>query len=127
RAAQVLAPGRGSRLAPPLTWAPDWLGSAASFGRWTGDVARYWPLGPERVFAAGIRLGSFFGTASLVPDGDFLPPEDRFFAGGATTVRRFSRNGLGPPVYVTTTIQVETRTADTLVSFDDITFVPTGR
>ena len=33
---------------------------------------------------------------------------------------------LGPRVYVTTTIQVDTLAGDTLVSFDDVTFVPIG-
>ena len=122
----ILDPRRGYQLGSSITWAAGWLGSDASFVRWTGDASRYWPFGPDRVFAAGIRLGTFFGTASLVPDGDFLPPEDRFFAGGATTVRGFSRNGLGPRVYVTTKIQVDTLTGDTLVSTDDVTFVPIG-
>lgn len=126
RTDQVLDPRRGYQLGASLTWAADWLGSDASFVRWTGDVSRYWPLGPDRVFAAGLRLGTFFGSASLIPDGDFLPPEDRFFAGGATTVRGFSRNGLGPRVYVTSRIQVDPLTGDTLVSTDDVTFVPTG-
>jgi len=126
RTDRILDPRRGYQLGGSLTWAADWLGSDASFLRWTGDVARYWPLGPELVFAAGIRLGTFFGTASLIPDGDFVPPEDRFFAGGATTVRGYSRNGLGPRVYVTTTIQVDPLTGDTLVPFDDVTFVPLG-
>src|SRR5690606_2987582 len=86
----------------------------------------YWPLRQDRVLAAALRLGSFFGTASLAPDGDdFLPPEDRFYAGGATTVRGFARNGLGPRVYVTVEARIDPLTGDTLLDADP-SFVPIG-
>lgn len=126
RTDQVLDPRRGYRAGSSLTWAANWLGSGTRFVRGTGDFSRYWPFGPDRVVAAAIRLGTFFGTASLEPDDDFLPPEDRFFAGGATTVRGFSRNGLGPRVYVTTEVRVDALTGDTLIAEEDVTFVPIG-
>jgi outer membrane protein assembly factor BamA len=76
------------------------------------------------VFAGSMRLGNFFRTASVDPDrpdNDFLPPEERFYAGGATTVRGFSPNALGRGVYFTS----DTLDADS--SFiDEATFVPTG-
>jgi outer membrane protein assembly factor BamA len=53
---------------------------------------------------------------------DFLPPEERFYAGGATTVRGYGRNELGPGVYVTSV-------RDSLgidVPGRDTTFVPLG-
>jgi outer membrane protein assembly factor BamA len=122
---RVLDPRRGYRASSSLTYAAEWLGSDASFVRWVGDASRYWPLSGDRVLAAGIRVGSFFGTASIDADDDFLPPEDRFYAGGATSVRGFARNGLGPVVYVTDDFVLDPLTGDTLPG-TDVTFVPIG-
>src|SRR5690606_17793186 len=60
------------------------------------------------------------------PLGNFLPPEERFYVGGASSVRGFQRNDLGPGIYVTD--------SDSLVADDDgnlrphrhAEFVPTG-
>lgn len=115
---------RGHVLRSAVAWAAPWLGSTITFVRWTGEAAIYRTIAPGWVFAGSTRLGNFFRTASVNPDrpaDDFLPPEERFFAGGATTVRGFSPNALGRGVYIT---------SDTLQQngsfIDEATFVPTG-
>ncbi|MGQ0562216.1 MAG: BamA/OMP85 family outer membrane protein [Gemmatimonadota bacterium] len=104
RTDNLLNPSRGHVLRSGLAWAAPWLGSTLTFVRWTGEGALYRVVAPGWVFATSVRLGNFFQTASLNPDrteADFLPPEERFYAGGATTVRGFSPNALGRGVYVT--------------------------
>lgn len=99
-----LDPSHGHVLRSAAIWAAPWLASSVTFTRFTGEAALYHLMRPGWVFAGSLRLGSFFGTTSLDPTvatNDFLPPEERFYAGGATTVRGFDRNALGRGVYVT--------------------------
>ena len=100
RAVQPLNPIGGYQARSSVAWAPPWLLSDVTFVRWTGDVSYYRTLAQGWIGAAALRLGTFFESASPGEAGDFLPPEERFFAGGANTVRGFDRNGLGPGVYV---------------------------
>lgn len=101
RVDRPIDPGRGYIARTGLTWAPSWLLSDVTFVRWTGDLSVYTPVKPRWVLATSLRFGNFFQTALPGRVDDFLPPEDRFFAGGANTVRGFDRNRLGPGVYVT--------------------------
>lgn len=119
-----LNPTRGRVLRSALAWAPTWLGSDISFLRWTGDVSLYRPVGGRRVAAFSLRAGTFFRTATLDTAGDFLPPAERFYAGGATTVRGFERNALGPGVYITDAIRAD-QAGDT-VPDNGAQFVATG-
>jgi outer membrane protein insertion porin family len=43
------------------------------------------------VYAAGVRVGLAPGLG-----GQDLPPSERFFAGGSTTLRGFAQNAVGP-------------------------------
>jgi outer membrane protein assembly factor BamA len=113
---QPLDPTRGHVLRTTTNWATPWLSSSVTYTRWTGDASMYRLLKPGWVLATSLRLGTFFGSASTDPrrsTREFLPPEERFFAGGATTVRGFARNELGRGAYVTDTTHA-------------ITFVPLG-
>jgi outer membrane protein assembly complex protein YaeT len=65
------------------------LGSDADYDRLYGQVFTYVPFGPV-VWAQGCRMGVVPGTNPL------LLIEDRFRAGGPTTVRGFEQNRLGP-------------------------------
>lgn len=68
------------------------LGSDSEFVRWTGQLAAYQPLAGRVSLAASLRvgLGWTFGSTQSIPGGE------RFFAGGAETVRGFERDRLGP-------------------------------
>ncbi len=100
RTDNVLDPTRGYVARAGLGWAPAALGSQVTFLRGVSEGAAYAAFGSRSVLALHLRLGSFFGTASLAPGNEFIPPEERFFAGGANTVRGYNRNELGPGIYV---------------------------
>ncbi len=93
---------RGHMLRSGVAWAAPFLSSDVTFVRWTGEGAVYRVVRPSWVLAGSLKLGNFFQSASLDPsrsEDDFLPPEERFYAGGANSVRGFPRNQLGPGVY----------------------------
>jgi outer membrane protein assembly factor BamA len=102
---------------------PRWLGSELSFFRWSASGALYRQIGQRKVAAFGGRIGSFLRTRTPGDEGDFVPPEQRFYAGGAASVRGFERNTLGPGIYVTDRIAVAD--GDTLPAREP-RFVPTG-
>ena len=54
------------------------------------------------VFSWRVRGGAIFAPSVDVATqtGNFIPPEQRFYAGGPNDVRGFDRNELGPVVYV---------------------------
>lgn len=100
RTNRAIDPTEGYLVRTGGAWAAPWLGSEVDFFRSTFEGSRYRMVDRGWVFATHLRVGSFFGTATLDPGGDFVPPEERFYAGGATSVRGFARNELGPGVYV---------------------------
>jgi outer membrane protein assembly factor BamA len=132
---QPLDPTTGYVLRSGLTWAPSWLASDVTFVRWTGDFSVYRELSPRWISAASIRFGNFFQTALPGSLRDFLPPEDRLFAGGATTVRGFGRNLLGPGIWVTDQVERDPETNEALTDpetgakvpvRDAAQFIPSG-
>jgi outer membrane protein assembly factor BamA len=89
---EPLDPKRGSFHRISLETASRVLGSEAEFLKGQLETAWFlnWP--PPTVLALGGRLGlaePYGGTSAL-------PIQDRFFAGGATTVRGFREDRLGP-------------------------------
>lgn len=124
RSNSAVDPSGGYRLGTGVDWSARWLGSTASFVRWTGDAERYYAVRPGWVLAASVRLGSTFRVEGADPRRNFLAPEERFYAGGAYSVRGFGQNGLGPGVYVSDTVPERLRVlpADSI----DATFVPLG-
>lgn len=121
-----LDPSAGYIARTAVAYASPLLGSDIRFLRWTGDAALYHRLRPGWVAAFGIRLGNFFRTATIDPEGEFLPPEERFYAGGASSVRGYGRNELGPGVYVTGEPLVMDSVTGEMRVEGDPTFVATG-
>jgi outer membrane protein assembly factor BamA len=79
------------------------VGADASLGftRLTLDGSFYTPLGSDVVLALRLRAGIVLGTTfAFGRVAQFVPPQERLFAGGPTSVRGFRQNELGPAVYI---------------------------
>ena len=124
RTNSLLDPSTGYAVRSGVGWATALLGSEVRFLRWTGEAQVYRTLRPGWVAAGALRLGNFFRTATVDPTRNFLPPEERFFAGGANSVRGYDRNRLGQGVWLTS--EVTQRENGDTVPANGATFVPTG-
>jgi len=99
-------PTRGASLRAEFRTAGAFTGSDRSlrFNKMLFDGASYRALSEDVVVAARLRLGAVVGSNfSFGNDALFVPPHERLFAGGPTTVRGFSQNELGPAVYIAST------------------------
>ena len=118
----VINPTSGYTLQTTLLWASPLLLSDYEFLRASAQGALYHQVSPGWVLAGYLRLGSFLTRATIGAE-DFVGPEERFFAGGATSVRGYSRSRLGPGIWLYEGEQIPTNTeVDTL----DVEFYPTG-
>jgi outer membrane protein insertion porin family len=97
-------PTRGSIRSVELTHSSKYIGSSSlqQFTRLAGGMSWYRPLSRDVVLSWRIRGGLIFSPTLDVANvsGAFIPPDQRFYAGGATDVRGFERNELGPVIYV---------------------------
>ena len=97
----LLSPTRGSiirleaRHSSPLVLSDTGL----YFNKFIGDASRYIGLAGPNVLAFRIRGGTVFGRTLGEATG-FIPPSERLYAGGPTTVRGFSQNELGALIYI---------------------------
>jgi outer membrane protein assembly factor BamA len=99
----VFNPTTGSVLSLDLRHASRFVGTDASlqFNKAVGDASWYQSIGSGNVLVARLRLGLVGGMGgSVAGASQFIPPQERLYAGGATTVRGFNQNELGPTVYV---------------------------
>lgn len=85
----VLNPGRGTFSSASWEQASPWLGSDITNRRLLLQQYLFAPVGRRVVLASRAQLGLVFGP-------DELLPRDRFRAGGATTVRGYAEDSLGP-------------------------------
>ena len=96
---------RGAAVRLDFRHASPTIGSETSirFNKVVLDFSAYQRVGETGVFAARVRLGGIFDTRgfNLGSEGQFIPIQERLFAGGPTTVRGFRPNELGPAVYRT--------------------------
>ncbi len=77
-----------------LKWSSALLGSRAPFIKGLGQQYLFFPLGGQVVFAAAGRLGMAWTMGDDAPA--LVPITERFFAGGATTLRGFRLDRGGP-------------------------------
>lgn len=97
-----LRPSGGSTVRLNVRHASTLIGSdrTQQFNRGTGDVTWYRSLGRGATVLAHVRGGVVFGGGIRPSVGGFVPPQERLYAGGPTTVRGFRQNELGPAVYI---------------------------
>lgn len=98
---EPLRPTGGTVVRATVRHASTLIGSdrTQQFNRATGDVSWYHQFGPT-TFTAHLRAGVVQGQGSGGGVGSFIPPQERLYAGGPTTVRGFRQNELGPAVYI---------------------------
>jgi len=116
----ALDPTRGGHVGITLLHSSRLLGSDPlyEFNRGEIEVARYIPFGRRGVFAWRVHSGALL-PARITLRGDstrFVPPEQRFYAGGPNSVRGYQANELGPRVYVINTLD----TSFTIVNGDTV-------
>lgn len=90
---------RGYVLRGSADWSSALLGSEDNYLRLLTEGSYYHPLQPGWVLAGNLRVGRFI-SGSLGEQNSYIPPERRFYAGGPASVRGYTRNALGPTVYV---------------------------
>jgi len=132
RANSPIDPTRGSNTTFELVWASKLLGSSEfqQFTRFLADASWYRLLARGVVLTWHVRGGIIFapqvnllGTQTNA----FVPPEQRFYAGGPNDVRGFRRNELGPVVYVVTeTALASVHDSASLLPPDSVQVAPTG-
>ena len=116
----LLSPTRGSiiRLEARHSSPAILSDSALQFNKFVGDASRYINAGGGNVLAFRIRGGVVYGRTLGSATG-FIPPSERLYAGGPTTVRGFAQNELGSAIYIASTFQqllpAQTGRPDTLV------------
>ena len=100
----LLSPTRGSIIRVEARHSSPVILSdtALQFNKFVGDASRYINAGGGNVLALRIRGGVLYGR-SLGSATGFIPPSERLYAGGPTTVRGFAQNELGSAIYIAST------------------------
>ncbi len=102
RANDPIRPTGGTSLRVSVRHASTLIGSdrTQQFNRATGDATWYRAIGAGSTLTAHVRGGLVFGGGTSPTLNAFIPPQERLYAGGPTTVRGFRQNELGPAVYI---------------------------
>lgn len=109
----VVSPSRGSLWSINAQYAPEIFEAAAKFVKFFGQAYTFVPLGGGVVWASGYRFG-------VTNDfGDRLLEDDRFQAGGPSSVRGFAQGTLGP---VDPVLEIPIGGAGTLIMNQEIRF-----
>jgi outer membrane protein assembly factor BamA len=126
-----IRPTGGTVVRATLRHASTLIGSdrTQQFNRATGDVSWYQQWGGATI-TAHVRAGIVGGRGSGGGVGRFVPPQERLYAGGPTTVRGFRQNELGPAVYIVSGYTAVVENGTTFYRVDERTVaervVPTG-
>jgi outer membrane protein assembly factor BamA len=131
RANSPIDPTRGYNASVEVTYASKLIGSSSfqQFTRVFADAAWYRPLSRDVVLSWRVRGGLIFSPEVAVGAelNSFVPPEQRFYAGGPNDVRGFNRNELGPVVYVVTDSALRSVGGDPdALPADSVQVAPTG-
>ena len=123
RTDNIISPTRGYVARGEIrSSASRFLGTDDSlyFNKATGDVAWYRSTGSGNVLTLRFRGGAVLGRRIRLSDPTgFIPPQERLYAGGATSVRGFQQNELGSLVYIAKNANVD---VDSLISGTDVTY-----
>ena len=98
-----LRPTGGTTLRLELRHASTLIGSSASqqFNKAVGDATWYFTIpNSEARVITHLRVGQVYAGGTTLNGTAFIPPQERLYAGGPTTVRGFRQNELGPAVYI---------------------------
>jgi outer membrane protein assembly factor BamA len=123
-----LDPISGGHIGVTVLNSSRFLGSSSlyEFNRGELEVARFFQLGRRGTLGWRIHAGAVFpglvNVTGVNSTQQFVPPDQRFYAGGPNSVRGFSANELGPKVYVTDSITV----TGTDTTFHGVQTSPTG-
>ncbi|GAC1654995.1 MAG: hypothetical protein NVS4B3_19440 [Gemmatimonadaceae bacterium] len=103
-------PSSGSVARLEFRHASPAIGSdpTGKFNKLLGDGSVYRPLGDGHVLALRLRIGAVFSALQTGTGSDaYVPPQERLYAGGSSTVRGFRQNELGPVVYTVQGMRVD--------------------
>ncbi len=95
----VFRPAGGMYTVATAQLAGGLLGGDYSFFKWSGSWHNYHRMPVGGVLALRFKVGGtrpYGGSLDRGPDG--VPYDDRFFVGGASTVRGYRHNSLGPQI-----------------------------
>src|SRR5690606_7834476 len=130
RVNNILDPTRGTVLSAEATVSSSLLGSSRlqQFTRLVGEASFYRPLTRSIVVAAHTRGGIIFSPQiDLAGErASFVPPEQRFYAGGPNDLRGYDRNELGPVVYVIPRDSITFGETDTTYNVSALRVAATG-
>jgi outer membrane protein insertion porin family/translocation and assembly module TamA len=128
RVNNLLDPTRGSVYTLETSFSSPLIGSNrfSEYTRVVGEASWYRPLGSDVVLATHLKGGLTFAPRLRLTGstGNFIPPDQRFYAGGANDVRGYDRNQLGPVVYVTPSSNIDSTGAAVDESLVEV--APTG-
>jgi outer membrane protein insertion porin family len=105
RSDNAFDPRSGHQLRGEMRHASTLVGSdeKLQFNKLEGSASYYVPIGESSVLAARLQGGTVFGKGLVVgtdATNRFVPPQERLYAGGPSSVRGFPQNQLGPVVYI---------------------------
>ena len=105
-----IGPSAGSSMTLELRTASEFIGSDPDlqFNKFVADAAWFWALGRGTVLVTRLRGGLVFGQEIVLGTDTtvFIPQQERLYAGGASSVRGFRQNEVGPVVYLADELQV---------------------
>jgi outer membrane protein insertion porin family/translocation and assembly module TamA len=102
RTNSILDPSRGSQLHFELRtgYTSVDTGGGSLFNRVLAEASIYRPTGQRSVIAARLQAATVLEGFSFDGATNFVPPQQRLYAGGPNSVRGYSQNLLGPVVYI---------------------------